>query len=248
VDPNPTSPRPQVEADSIVDERFAHSVVESYCQALPRGEADAVTAPLRAGLRRMSGVAPDSALKMLHALCRAMEESAPPNEAERLLHSFASAIVSTRALRALLTSTDQPGVDARSMVATLRPLLTVLGDEHAGVALEVLPTLAEGELKELVIDYAARSSRGYETELGGLFVQADAAFGATLVQILTRIGTPAAREALNRAVESEHDSVLLAAARALKALGESGVPPPARPAPARSGVPPAEAPLKKRGT
>jgi hypothetical protein len=218
-DASPTSPRvtaPQVEGDSIVDERFAHSVVASYLEALPLGQAATVTAPLRAGLRRMAGAAPDAALKMLHALYQAMEEIAPPNEAKRLLHSFASAIVSTRALKALLTSADQPDVNVSSMLQALKPVLAVLGDEHAGVALEVLPTLAEGELKEIVVDYAARASRGYEHQLGGLFEHAPEELGSALVRVLARIDTPAARDALSRAVESKHDTVLLAAARAIR--------------------------------
>ena len=136
------------------------------------------------------------------------------------------------------------------MIDALRPLLGALGAEHAGVALDVLPRLAEGELKELVLDYAARSSRGYEAELGGLFDQAPAELGVTLVRVLARIDNPAARESLLEARDSEHAEVVAEAERAIRARGSAPRhPPPSAPvhaAPVAPARPAASSPSNPR--
>jgi hypothetical protein len=214
--PSPTS-RPlsrRVEAESIIDDRFAESVVKAYRRALPQGATESVTEPIRTGLRRLATRAPDAAMRLLLALCSAVDDaSQPDNDAVR--RSFASAVVSTRALGALLQSAAITGVDQAVSVAAIGMLLDFLGDAHAGVVLENLTAVPDGELKDILRAYLARSSAGYEAQIGALLAQAPPDLGVELVRVLRRMKTSGAREALAQALESEHTEVRLAAVAAL---------------------------------
>ena len=214
--PSPTS-RPlsrRVEAESIIDDRFAESVVKAYRRALPQGATESVTEPIRTGLRRLATRAPDAAMRLLLALCSAVDDaSQPDNDAVR--RSFASAVVSTRALGALLQSAAVTGVDQAVSVAAIGMLLDFLGDAHAGVVLENLTAVPDGELKDILRAYLARSSAGYEGQIGALLAQAPPDLGVELVRVLRRMKTSGAREALAQALESEHTEVRLAAVAAL---------------------------------
>ncbi|MCC6898809.1 MAG: serine/threonine protein kinase [Polyangiaceae bacterium] len=214
--PSPTS-RPlsrRVEAESIVDDRFAESVVKAYRRALPQGAGDAVTEPIRTGLRRLATRAPDAAMRLLLALCSAVDDPTQPDN-DQVRRSFASAVVSTRALGALLQSAATPGVDQAVGVAAIGKLLDFLGDAHAGVVLENLTAVPDGELKDILRAYLARSSAGYEAQIGALLAQAPAELGVELVRVLRRMKTPGAKEALAQALDSEHADVRRAAVAAL---------------------------------
>jgi serine/threonine protein kinase len=214
--PSPTS-KPisrRVEAESIVDERFAESVVRAYRRAIPQGTTESVTEPIRTGLRRLATRAPDAAMHLILALCNAVDDASQlDNDAVR--RSFASAVVSTRALGALLANAATPGVDRAVSAAAIGMLVDFLGDAHAGVVLENLTAVPDGELKDILRAYLARSSTGYEEQIGDLFAQAPRELGVELVRVLRRMKTEGARIALARAVESQHADVRLAAVAAL---------------------------------
>ncbi|MBK7579588.1 MAG: serine/threonine protein kinase [Myxococcales bacterium] len=214
--PSPsTKPRARrVAAESIVDERFAESVVKAYRRAVPEGTAESVTEPIRTGLRRLATRAPDAALRLLLALCSAVDDPTKSDNDE-VRRSFAAAIVSTRALGALLANAAAEGVDRAVSAAAIGKLLGFLGDAHAGVVLENLTAVPDGELKELLRDYLARSSTGYERDFGALFAHAPAELGVELVRVLRKMGTPRARAALLFGEASEHAEVRAAAEAAL---------------------------------
>jgi serine/threonine protein kinase len=192
----------RAEAESIVDARYARSVAVAYRDALRRDETATVTAPVRSGLRRLAAEQPDTALKLLLELCSAIGNPQDPTTA-----IFAEAIVSTRTLRALLDHASQPGAKVNEYARALKPLFEMLGDSHAGVALEQLARLPESELRDLLIDYVARHGAGHEAGMGEIVKTAPAELARALVGILTKINTPAARAALGRALESEHPAV-----------------------------------------
>lgn len=214
--PGPTS-KPmsaRVNAESIVDDRFAESVARAYRRAIPQGTTENVTEPIRTGLRRLATKAPDAALKLLLALCSAIDEPALPDN-DDVRRAFASAIVSTRALGALIMSASTEGVDRAVGAAAIGKLLDFLGDAHAGTVLEHLVAVPDGELKDLLRRYLARSSAGYEAQIGDLFASAPPELGVELVRVLRRMKTPGARQALGLALESEHLEVRKAAAATL---------------------------------
>jgi len=214
--PSPTS-KPlsrRVNAESIVDDRFAESVTRAYRRALPQGNAEHVTEPIRTGLRRLATRAPDAALKLLLALCSAIDDPTQADN-EGVRRAFASAIVSTRALGALITSAATEGVDRAVGAAAIGKLLDFLGDAHAGAVLEHLTAVPDGELKDLLRRYLARSISGYEEQIGALFANAPPELGVELVRVLRRMKTPGARAALELALESEHLEVRKAAAATL---------------------------------
>lgn len=116
-------------------------------------------------------------MRLLLALCSAVDDaSQPDNDAVR--RSFASAVVSTRALGALLQSAAA-GVDQAVSVAAIGMLLDFLGDAHAGVVLENLTAVPDGELKD-ILRACARSSAGYEGQIGALLAQAPPDLGVEL--------------------------------------------------------------------
>ncbi|MBE7484923.1 MAG: serine/threonine protein kinase [Polyangiaceae bacterium] len=214
--PSPTS-KPmsrRVNAESIVDERFAESVAKAYRRALPRGTTEDVTEPIRTGLRRLATRAPDAALRLLLALCSAIDDP-KQSDNEQVRGAFASAIVSTRALGALIASSANPGVDRAVGAAAIGKLLDFLGDAHAGVVLENLTAVPDGELKDLLRRYLARSSAGYEDQIGALFAHAPVELGVELVRVLRKMNTDGARAALGLALDSEHLEVRKAAAATL---------------------------------
>ncbi len=214
--PSPTS-KPmsrRVNAESIVDERFAESVAKAYRRALPKGTTDDVTEPIRTGLRRLATRAPDAALRLLLALCSAIDDP-KQSDNEQVRGAFASAIVSTRALGALIASSANPGVDRAVGAAAIGKLLDFLGDAHAGVVLENLTAVPDGELKDLLRRYLARSSAGYEDQIGALFAHAPVELGVELVRVLRKMNTDGARAALGLALDSEHLEVRKAAAATL---------------------------------
>jgi hypothetical protein len=214
--PSPTS-KPlsrRVAAESIVDDRFAESVTRAYRRAIPQGVTDSVTEPIRTGLRRLATRAPDAAMRLLLALCSAIDDPAQPDN-EEVRRAFASAIVSTRALGALLASASTDGVDHAVGAAAIGKLLGFLGDAHAGVVLENLTSVPDGELKDLLRSYLARSSTGYEDQFGVLFAHAPAELGVELVKVLRKMKTEGARAALVLALDSAHAEVRLAAAATL---------------------------------
>lgn len=213
--PSPSNkPMPRVEAESIVDDRFAESVARAYRRALPQGVTESVTEPIRSGLRRLSTRAPDAAMRLLLALCSAIDDPSQPDN-DRVRSSFASAIVSTRALGALIASAATEGVDRAVGAAAIGKLLDFLGDAHAGAVLENLTAVPDGELKDLLRRYLARSSAGYEDQIGALFEHAPPELGVELVRVLRRMKTAGARAALELALESEHLEVRKAAAATL---------------------------------
>lgn len=206
--PAPTS-RPharRVDAASIVDDRFAESVARAYRRSLPQGNADAVTEPIRTGLRRLATRAPDAAMRLLLALVSAIDDPSHADN-DRVRRAFASAVVSTRALGALLANAANEGVDRSVSAAAIGKLLDFLGDAHAGVVLENLTAVPDGELKALLRGYLARSMTGYEDQVGSLFEHATPELGVELVRVLRAMKTRGAREALALARQSPHAEV-----------------------------------------
>ncbi len=204
----------RVAAESIVDERFASSVIHAYRRAKRRGEPSRVTEAVRAGIRRLAASSPDTALALIIALFRELDASVGGEDAEER-RNFAGAIVSTRALGALLTNAGRADVDQDAALRALTLVLDALGDAHAGVALEALSSVPDGKLKDLLVDYVARTGRGYEQPMAELLPQADESFALVLLQVLDKMGGEAAREAMLRAQESPHQVVRIQASMLL---------------------------------
>ena len=236
---SPTRIAERLEADSIVDDRFAESIAKTYRDAAKKGSTAVVTNTVRAAVRRLAAAAPDSALSFAASLCRALDDHKDPAQSVPMVHAFANAIISARTLRALIIGTTQPDVDLIECEKSLGPLLEALGDAHAGVALEVLPAMPDGQIKDILVGYVAKNGKGFEVQLGSLFAEAEPEMGMVLVSVLVKMGTPAAREALAMAIQSPHD---LVRDEALARLRASLPPPPPRPV---GGSPLAGAPKKQ---
>jgi len=196
----------RVAAESVVDLGFARSVIAAYHRARDRGAPSRVTEAVRAGLRRLAEASPDAALELILTLFDEFDASGGRDDLEAR-RAFAGAVVSTKALGALLANADQPGVDPRAATRALGLVLELLGDAHAGVALDALRQAPGGVLKEVLIEYVARSGRGYEEPLAALLPEADEPFALVLLSVLHRMQTDAARLAIVRAKESPHRAV-----------------------------------------
>jgi serine/threonine-protein kinase len=196
----------RVAAESVVDLGFARSVIAAYHRAESRGAPSRVTEAVRAGLRRLAEDSPDAALELILTLFDEFDASRTGIDADAR-RAFASAVVSTKALGALLANAGRPGVDPRSAARALTLVLELLGDAHAGVALDALRQDPRGSLRDLLIDYVARSGQGYEEPLAALLPAAEESFALVLLSILDRMRTDAARLAIERAKESPHRAV-----------------------------------------
>jgi serine/threonine-protein kinase len=229
---SPTKIAQRLEADSIVDDRFADSIAKAYREAAKTGSTAVVTNTVRAAVRRLAANAPDSALSFASSLCLALVDREEPARSGPVVRDFANAIISARTLRALLTGTLRPDVDVAECAQRLPALLDALGDAHAGVALEVLPAMPDGPVKEILLDYVAKNGSGFEAQLGALFPEAEPEMALVLVGVLARMTTAEARDALAMAMDSPHESVRE------RALGElrASIPPrrAAPPAPKKS--------------
>ncbi len=194
-----------------LSDRFLLACATAYRVAVSAGVTGNVTSPLRSAMDQLASVSPASAIELIDGLCRAFEDPRDPKSATELRAALVGAVISKKTMQAILkgaiAETAGSGVYARG----LGTVLDALDDSHVRSTLEVLTSVAEGELKELLVGYIARVGRGHEAEMGQLFAEADLDLGLTLIRVLGRIGTPDARNAIAQATQSRHAVVRIEA-------------------------------------
>jgi len=200
----------RVAAESVVDPGFAKSVIKAYQRADARGTPSRVTEAVRAGLRALAGASPDAALELILSLFHEFDAAGNASD-PAARRAFAGAVVSTRALAALLENAGRPDVDRDAATRALTLVLDLLGDAHAGVALEALERDPTSQVKDVLVDYVARSGRGYEEPLAELLPRADASFALVVLEVLAKMNNDAARAAILRGKESPHREVRIQA-------------------------------------
>jgi eukaryotic-like serine/threonine-protein kinase len=201
----------QLEAAATIDARFAGALAASFVEGIRAGTPAAVTAPVRAALDALSRTAPEATLGFVSALMSALGRVCEAGEAPKLRGLLGGAVISEKTLRALLGAAGKAGANVAALGAGLMPLLAALDGTHVRAALELLPSLPDGEIKEALVDYVAKNGEGHEAEMGALFAQADLDLGLALIRVLAKIKTPAARDAIVQAAQSRHAVVRIEA-------------------------------------
>jgi hypothetical protein len=183
-----------------LSERFALVAAHAFTMYEARGDAAAITSPLRRAMDALAAGAPRAAIDLLKALCGAVEARGGAGETERLRASLAGAIVSETVMSSILAGalTEAEGGEA---VEGLKVILAYIDNTHIVEVLRVLPKTGEGPLRTLLMSYVLRAARGREEELGKMLPAMDVDVGLALLRVLAEIGTPAARKAMAGALD-----------------------------------------------
>ncbi len=192
--------------------RFVLAAAEAFEVAESRRTGSAISAPLRAALDDLAAEHPAAALAFVSELCQAVGGAMPPGAARaRLRGALTGGLVSASFLELLLGCVTAGAAERAALRDGVVMLLEHLGGEHFARLLASLPALLGTELGEPVIAYLERSGAGHEAELAEAFRNADLEFGLIVLRVLAALDSPAAREAIARAVESRHAVVRIAA-------------------------------------
>jgi serine/threonine protein kinase len=188
-----------------LSDRFLLAIAAAYRVAQVAGIEASVTTPLRSTVDQLSGLAPERAIELLSGLSDAFDAGEP------LGAKLVGEVLSERTTRAIFKGALGEIGGAGVFVKGLETILTVLDDTHIRPALEILPSVSEGPLKELLVGYVARVGEGHEAELAALFEEAELDLGLALIRVLARIGTPGAKNAIASATKSRHAVVRIEA-------------------------------------
>lgn len=195
--------------EQVVEARFVRVLAEAFRAAVGLGLESAVTVPLRAALDDLAASSPARAARFARELFEAFEDREHPGQARQLRNALAKAAVSERAFRALLGSASGADADAAHVELT-REVLRV-SNAFVPSVIELLLSGAPRALWDALTEYLSQNAEGHEQTLAQAFVKVDLDIGLQLVRVLGRLGTPAAREAALRAVESPHALVRIEA-------------------------------------
>jgi len=186
-----------------LDERFVGVLAEAYAAGVKLGAAGAITVPLRAALDGLSQTSLGGAVRLVSAIMAAFEDRDAPGQARALRGSLARAVISERALTALLAEATSPDASA-AVVALVSEVLSVAGDAFVPPVLELVVQGGASALGDAAFEYLARNAEGHEEELAAALPRVGLDTGLALVRILARLGTAAAQQAVLRAAESPH--------------------------------------------
>jgi hypothetical protein len=188
-----------------VGERFVAATARALLAPGSLEGAGGILGPLRAAAKNLATTSVADAVGFVCAICRAVEELAPPDQREALTGRVADALVSRETLELMFAG------GAAEFADDLAAILRYLHAEHLPVVLKVLPAVADAKLLGVLLAYVERCAVGHEAELAELFDAAGVELALALVRILVALGTPAARQALVHASRSEHPIVRIEA-------------------------------------
>lgn len=189
-----------------LSDRFLIAAVAAYRVAARADIAATVTTPLRATVDQLAHASPERAIELVSGLCDAFDDEKDPLRAR-----LVGATLSERTLRAIFKGALGEVAAGGPFSTGLATILPVIDDTHIKAALDILPSVGEGRLKDLLVGYVARVGEGHEAELALLFEEAELDLGLALIRVLVRIGTPSARNAIASAAKSRHAVVRIEA-------------------------------------
>ncbi len=186
-----------------LDERFVSVLAQAYSAGVKLGAAGAITTPLRASLDGLSQSSLGAAVRLTTALMAAFEDLDAPGQAKALRGSLARAIISERALGAMLAEATSPDA-SEAVVALVREVLAVAGGAFVPPVLALVTQGGADALGDAAFEYLAKNAEGNEEALAAALPQVGLDTGLALVRILARQSSAAARQAVLRAAESPH--------------------------------------------
>jgi eukaryotic-like serine/threonine-protein kinase len=186
-------------------ERFVLAAASAYVHALKDDSMVTLTNPLRTAVTGLSTSSVPDAIRFICALCSAVERVAPTAEREAASGRLAGALVSPETLKLLLA-----GAVSQSS-GDLTSILRFLDASHISGVLAALPHIHDAALMPMLLAYVERCGVGHEAEIGAIIPTSDMELALAVLRLLISMGTPAAKEAAAKAVQSPHPVVRIEA-------------------------------------
>jgi hypothetical protein len=200
-------------ANEVWSERFVDALVEGYLDAAASRDAQLVLASLRRSSADLVVAGRlDVSVQINLAVIERMRQRVQGAENQaKLAGALTNAMFGSETLEILLKSLeeDPKHVDSFALV-----LPSISANEYS-VVLQRFREVSKPALRNLLASYIEAYAAGRETELGAAAAGADLETGAYLVQLLARLGTPAARHALSQLSQNEDFNVRVEARVAL---------------------------------
>ena len=208
-------------ASEDVGERFAGAAAAAYVMAYRKGEPGLVAGPLRTsvdGLEGKSEVA--DTIAFLRQLELGIARFAGDAELEPLTTTLVNSLISPKRLVALTAAASAPGATP-DLKTQFSAMLRRLDGNHVTAVATAASSMDRSELRDHLLDYVAKHAHGHEGEIGSTFAKGHLEPSLALLKVLTKLGTPAAREAAQEATRSPHPIVRIEALGLVE--GASGV-------------------------
>lgn len=192
-------------AREVWAERFVDALVEGYLDSAAHRDAPLVLASLRRSAADLVvagrlGVAVSLDVAVIERLRHRVQGA--DNQA-KLASALTNAMFGGEALELALKvlREDPSGIQAFGVV------LPALSSSEFHVVLRHLREVSDPGLRALLASYIERHAAGHESDLGGAAAGSDPDSAAYLVQLIGRMGTPAARQVLGQLTQSEDAGV-----------------------------------------
>ncbi|HVJ89694.1 MAG TPA: serine/threonine-protein kinase [Labilithrix sp.] len=196
-------------------ERIVDALVEGYLDAASNRDAPLVLASLRRSAADLVvagriDVAVNIHLAVVERL-RARVQG--PENQSKLVAALTNAMFGGETLEIALKRLleDPSGVEAFAMV------LPGLTSNEFGAVLSALREVVHPDVRALLVPFVERWAAGRESELGKAAVGAEPEIASYIVQLLGRMGTPAARQVLAQLAQNNDDPNVRVEARVLVA-------------------------------
>jgi hypothetical protein len=207
----------RLEPDTVeLSRRFALVVADGFTSWAGRGKGKAVAEPIRLAVDALALKAPIGALELIKAFCTAVNIEGQPEETEKVRAALAGSIVSIKVMRAVLSSVVNREGGETAWMEGLTMILGYVDNTHVPEVLRVLPTTKDPNLHELFMAYIRRAAEGSEAAFGEVLPDLDVDLGLAVLRILVGLGTPEAREAIQRALANPHPFVRIEALSTLE--------------------------------